>query len=282
MKVAIATKNYQQGKQPGSAKDEVNVLAEENSLPDETPSDNANQVSLNVVHGTGLIFAPKCDNFCFTRKTVCDHIKNNVPINNLVDYIVFSSNCFHQGYFNSDSDMIYITCQLFARPSIAPVLSNQFLTCSHTKDLNFIQGNLNNETVAALSNDILQNWDTTYSLERFGPCKNFDGPVDKDSNRQIPHTKFHEAPLLNKLVDTFTEMLQYLTIDMVWLIVKSKPGSGFQSWHQDFNLNEKITKTIVINLGAVKRSDLLVLGACWGTEELGWNEGSRKKLRDVR
>ncbi len=24
------------------------------------------------------------------------------------------------------------------------------------------------------------------------------------------------------------------------------------------------------------------LGACWGTEELGWNERSRKKLRDVR
>jgi len=44
---------------------------------------------------------------------------------------------------------------------------------------------------------------------------------------------------------------------MVWIIVKSKPGSGFQSWHQDFNLNDKITKTIVINLGAVKRSDLL-------------------------
>jgi len=25
-----------------------------------------------------------------------------------------------------------------------------------------------------------------------------------------------------------------------------------------------------------------VLGTCWGTEELGWNERSRKKLRDVR
>ncbi len=103
----------------------------------------------------------------------------------------------------------------------------------------------------------MKDWNTTYSLEHVGPWKNFDGPVDKDSNRQIPHAKFHEAPLLNKLVDTFTEMLQYLTIDMVWLIVKSKPGSGFQSWHQDFNLNKKITKTIVINLGAVKRSDLL-------------------------
>ena len=63
--------------------------------------------------------------------------------------------------------------------------------------------------------------------------------------------------MLNYLVDTFTEMFPNLTIDMVWLIVKYKPGSGFQSWHQDFNLNEKITKTIVINLGAVKRSDLL-------------------------
>ena len=70
----------------------------------------------------------------------------------------------------------------------------------------------------------------------------------------LSFTKLH---FFNKLVNTFTEMLQYLTIDMVWVIVKSKPGSGFQTWHQDFNLNEKITKTIVINLGAVKRSDLL-------------------------
>jgi len=123
--------------------------------------------------------------------------------------------------------MVYITGQLFARPTIS-IASDQ-LTRSHTKQLDFIQNNLNNETVAALSNDILHSWNTTYSLECFGACKIFDGPVGKDSNHQIPHTKFHKAPLLNKLVDTFTEMLQYLTIDMVWLIVKSNPGSGFQS-----------------------------------------------------
>jgi len=123
--------------------------------------------------------------------------------------------------------MVFVTAQLFARPTIS-IASDQ-LTRSHIKQLDFIQNNLNNETVTAQSNDLLQNWNTTYSLERFGPCKNFDGPVDKDSNRQIPNTRFHEAPLLNKLVDTFTEMLQYLTIDMVWLIVKSNPGSGFQS-----------------------------------------------------
>jgi hypothetical protein len=102
--------------------------AEENRLPDKTPSDNANQVKLNVVHGAGLNFAPKCDNFCFTKKTVCDHIKNNVPINNLGDYVVFPSNCFHQGHFNSDSDMVYITGKLFARLSIAPVLCDHTLT----------------------------------------------------------------------------------------------------------------------------------------------------------
>ena len=31
-----------------------------------------------------------------------------------------------------------------------------------------------------------------------------------------------------------------------------------------------------------KTSLITVLGACWGTEELDWNERSRKQLRDVR
>jgi len=103
--------------------------------------------------------------------------------------------------------MVYATAQLFARPTNS-IASDQLMRL-HTKQLDFIQNNLNNETVAALSNDILQNWNTTYSLEHFGPYKNFDGPVDKDSNHQIPNTRFHEDPLLNKLVDTFTDMLQY-------------------------------------------------------------------------
>ena len=66
------------------------------------------EVHMEPVEGTGLNFAPKCDNFCFTRKAVCDHIKNTVPINNLGDYVVFPSNCFHQGYFNSDSATDYL------------------------------------------------------------------------------------------------------------------------------------------------------------------------------
>jgi hypothetical protein len=57
-------------------------------------------------------------------------------------------------------------------------------------------------------------------------------------------------------------MLPYLTVDMVWLIVKSKPGSGFQSWHRDFYLDKKIVKTIVVNLDSMKRSE--VPGAAFG------------------
>jgi hypothetical protein len=108
LKVEIYTKKFLHGKLPKSGENDVDCMVADNRPPeDKSPSDNANQISLNVVHETGLNFAPKCNNFCFTRKTVCDHIKNNVPINNLGDYVVFPSNCFHQGYYNSDSDMVY-------------------------------------------------------------------------------------------------------------------------------------------------------------------------------
>ena len=115
-------------------------------LPDE-PSHKANQLSLNAFNGTELNFAPKCGHFCFTRKTVCDHIKNNVHLNNVGDYVIFPSKCFHQGYFNSELDMIYVTAQLFARPTIS--IACDQLTRSHTKDLDLIQSNLNDDTVAA-------------------------------------------------------------------------------------------------------------------------------------
>ena len=58
------------------------------------------------------------------------------------------------------------------------------------KEIDFIESNLNDDMVAMLSNNRLQNWDTTYSLDHFDTCKNFDGPVDKECNRSIPHTKF--------------------------------------------------------------------------------------------
>ncbi len=41
-----------------------------------------------------FVFAP---GFYFTRKTICDDEKKMVPLNNVDQYILFPSKCFHQG-----------------------------------------------------------------------------------------------------------------------------------------------------------------------------------------
>jgi hypothetical protein len=50
-------------------------------------------------------------------------------------------------------------------------------------------------------------------------------------------------------------MFPYLSIDLVWLLRKSKEGKGFQGWHKDFLLGQQITKTIVINVGSKERDN---------------------------
>jgi hypothetical protein len=76
------------------------------------------------------------------------------------------------------------------------------------------------------------------------------------SNRQIYKKHFTQVPLLKNLVDTFETMFPYLSVDLVWLLHKSKEGDGFQGWHKDFLLGQQITnKTIVINVGSKERDN---------------------------
>ncbi len=75
------------------------------------------------------------------------------------------------------------------------------------------------------------------------------------SNRQIYKKHFTQVPLLKKLVDTFQTMFPYLSVDLVWLLRKSKDGDGFQGWHKDFLLGQQITKTIVINIRSKQRDN---------------------------
>ena len=81
----------------------------------------------------------------------------------------------------------------------------------------------------------IENWDTLYSHTNYRPRKKFSGgPVDRACNRQIYKKHFHEVPLLKNLVDTIEIMFPYLSVDLVWLLHKSKEGDGFQGWHKDF------------------------------------------------
>ncbi len=74
--------------------------------------------------------------------------------------------------------------------------------------------------------------------------------MDRASNRQIYRKHFTQVPLLKNLLDTFETMLPYLSVNLVWLLRKSKEGDGFQGWHKDFYMGGQITKTIVINVGS--------------------------------
>jgi hypothetical protein len=202
----------------------------------------------------GIYFAPLCTSLCFGKYSGCVHEQKKVQIDTVGQYVLFPSKWYHQGYYNDRSGMFFVTAQLFARPSISPD-SSKSLRTMHSND-QMIESWLEGESISVLGSDILVNWDTTYSQQHFQPCKDFYGEVDKECNHQIPSTKFDQVPLIKKLVDQFCNLFPHLSIEQVWLIVKSKRGSGFQTWHRDFYLNDKITRTIVVNLGAMKRSDV--------------------------
>ncbi len=51
------------------------------------------------------------------------------------------------------------------------------------------------------------------------------------------------------------ELCFYLSVDLVWLLCKSKEGDGFQGWQKDFLLGQQITKTIVIYVGSKERDN---------------------------
>jgi hypothetical protein len=85
--------------------------------------------------------------------------------------------------------------------------------------------------------------------------------VERTSNRQIYKKHFTQVTLLKKLVDTFETMFPYLSVDLVWLLRKSKEGDGCQGWHQDFSLGQQIPKTIVINVGSKERDNKETTGS---------------------
>ncbi len=79
--------------------------------------------------------------------------------------------------------------------------------------------------------------------------------MDRMSNRQIYKKHFTQVPLLKQLVDTFETLFPYLSVDLVWLLHKSKEGDGFQGWHKELLLDPRITKTIIINVGSKERDN---------------------------
>ena len=57
--------------------------------------------------------------------------------------------------------------------------------------------------------------------------------------------------MIAELVKYFEDKYTHLEVRSVWIIKKSRENDGFQPWHRDFYLGTEVTKTIVVNVGAV-------------------------------
>jgi hypothetical protein len=135
--------------------------------------------------GNGLIFAPRCNGECFTsrKEKKCDHPVNKVSLDNVGEYVVFLSRWYHHGYYNIKSDKVFYTAQLFAMGSSKP---EAWQNITHKINGDMIQGHVAESKLRELTEDLRDNWDTTYFVNLFPPSKEFEGKkIDVTKNRHI-------------------------------------------------------------------------------------------------
>ncbi len=101
---------------------------------------------------------------------------------------MFPSRFYCRGYYGIAYNKTYYTAQLFCK-----VLENREVWPNVTKKVNqnMIQGCIKELRLTQLTQDIHNDWDTTYSVNVFTPAKAFDGyKIDATKNRHIPSVIF--------------------------------------------------------------------------------------------
>ncbi len=142
---------------------------------------------------------------------------------------------YHRGYYNQKSNKIFIQSQSICAPTNDTNVLRLPQSLMKAQGQQVTQGCLDESTLSELRDVLLNNWEILYSNPEYQLCKNVSGgPVDRESNMQIYRKHFTQVPLLKNLVNTFETLLPYLSVDLVWLLCKSKEGDGFQGWQKDF------------------------------------------------
>ena len=205
----------------------------------------------------GLYFAKSCNpsnngaKKCFdaTHNKICYHEVDQVSLNQLGQYVIFPSRWWHRGYYNITSEFEYYTAQLFCTGAKD---SESWAGHTRAKNKEMKQGRLHNQDVISVSQDIDDNWNTTYAASKYPPSKAFDGEaIDRGANRHLTEDSFRRIPEMNALVEKFESQNRELRVNSVWIIKKNKDNKGFQKWHRDFYLETGagIITTIVVNVG---------------------------------
>jgi hypothetical protein len=231
-----------------------------NSKKRTLPEDYEISSTDNPSDGNGIMYAAMCkadvNSKCFTstNEKICEHKVNVVKLNTVGDFVVFPSRFFHRGYYTIASNMTYYTAQLFCKISDNPEAWQNV-----TRKVNQITmpGRVQESWLTLLTQDICNNWDTTYSVNAFPPAKAFDGDkIDATKNRHILSVMFQGVPWISELVKYFEEKYKHLEVRSVWMIEKSIENVDFQGWHRDFYfyLRTEVTTTIVVNVGAVTKN----------------------------
>jgi hypothetical protein len=120
---------------------------------------------------------------------------------------------------------------------------------------NMIQGHVAESKLRELTEDLRDNWDTTYSVNMFPPSKEIEcEKIDVTKIRHILRANFGSVQRIAELVHLFEDKYKHLDIRSVWLIEKSKENDGLQVWHRDFWLGHEVASTIFVNVGAITRN----------------------------
>jgi len=211
---------------------------------------------INDRDDNGLWFAAKCPSNndspsnCFDTnlKKICNHMLQKISLCQLGQYVLFPSRWWHKGYYTINSRRVYITAQLFCTADMSMDSSSRH---TRTHNLKMKQGKIAMEQMIGVSDDLYNNWDSTYSNSKFRPSKAFNGEaINHCNNRHLRQETFRNIPKLNGLIETFKAAHSDLNVHSVWIIRKTKGNMGFQDWRRDFYLSTGgIIATIVVNVG---------------------------------
>ncbi len=78
---------------------------------------------------------------------------------------------------------------------------------------NMIQGHVAESKLREHTEDLRDNWDTTYSANMFPPSKEFEGEkIDVTKNRHILQANFGSVQRIAELVQLFEDLYKHLAI----------------------------------------------------------------------
>jgi hypothetical protein len=208
-----------------------------------------------------IIFAPECKsndyNPCFTSSNVkkCKHKEMTVPLDHVENYVKFPARVYHHGYYNIRSNMTYYMVQLFCTPPLHNV--HVWQNVMRRVNTEIESGDMDDFSMRELTDDLQDNWDSTYGLAKFPPSREFGGDkIDARKNRHIKRALIIDGKLqrIANLVAYFEKKFSHVELSSAWLIEKSSQDDGFQGWHREFFLGTNITTTIVVNVGAITKN----------------------------